>query len=323
MKSRARRSTETAGPRRPEGAPDTRRAAWEWGAARLRTAGLASEEARAEAEVLLRHAASITREELFTRPDARLAAPASAAFATLVARRETGRPTAYLVGHRAFFGMEFAVDERVLIPRPETELLVEIVRDALASYTAPVIVEIGTGSGAVVITLARLLPGARVIATEYSGGAIDVARANAKRQGVEDRIIWIQGDGLAPIAGRGLEGAVDALVSNPPYVPTPDLAALPREVREHEPRVALDGGPDGLAVHRQIITDAGRYVRRGGILALEVAAIGRQAQAVAELIAAQGGFAPARIARDYAGLDRVVVATRRDDPQIQRIERGA
>jgi release factor glutamine methyltransferase len=289
---------------------DTRQTAWAWGAARLGAAGLAGEEARLEAEVLLRHAAALTREELFTRPADPLPPQAAASFAALIEQRATGRPTAYLVGHREFFGAKFMVDERVLIPRPETECLVEVVRDGLVAHLAPVIVEIGTGSGAVAITLARLLPRARVIATDCSGGALEMARMNAARLGVADRITWIRGDGLLPLAGLGLEDAVDAVVSNPPYVRTSDLAVLPREVREHEPRAALDGGPDGLSVHRAIIGEADRYLRASGALVLEVAALGDQARAVAALVAARPGFAPPRIVRDYAGLDRIVVAAR-------------
>lgn len=292
----------------------TRQAAWDWGAAHLRALGIAPEEARLEAEVLLRHATGLSREELFTRPTATVAPPAFAAYAAVIAQRAAGRPAAYLVGHREFFGIDLIVDERVLIPRPETERLVEIVRDALGGHPAPVIVEIGTGSGAVAIALARLLPRARTVATDWSSVALEVARVNAARHGVAERITWIEGDGLAPLAGRGLEGAVDALVSNPPYIPTADLAGLPREVRDHEPRAALDGGPDGLAVHRRIITAAARYLGAGGLLALEVAAIGDQARAVTGLIAAEGAFTAPRIVSDYAGAERVVAAIRGAPP---------
>ncbi len=288
----------------------SRQAAWEWAAALLRAAGVPAGEARLESEVLLRHAAALSREELFTRPAAPLPPEAAAAFAALVAQREAGRPTAYLVGHREFFGLDLIVDERVLIPRPETERLVEVVRDTLADHPAPVVVEIGTGCGAVAIALACLVPRARTFATDCSAGALEVARVNAARHGVADRITWVEGDGLSAIEGRGLLDGVDALVSNPPYLPTADLAALPREVREHEPRVALDGGPDGLAVHSKIIAGAGRYVRPGGTLALEVAAIDDQAHTVAGLIATVGGYATPRVVRDYAGLERVVVAAR-------------
>ncbi len=309
----------THGPDRPGppagAAPRTRQAAWDWGAARLRAGGLGPDEARLEAEVLLRHAAACSREALFTHLAAPLPASAAAAYAALIARRAAGRPTAYLVGHREFFGIDLLVDERVLIPRPETERLVEAAQEALAEQPAPVIAEIGTGSGAVAIALVRLLPRARALATDCSAAALDVARLNAGRHSVADRITWAEGAGLAPLAGRGLEGAVDALVSNPPYIPTADLAGLPREIREHEPRVALDGGDDGLAVHRGLVAGAARYLRPGGMLALEVAAIHGQARAVAGLIAAEGAaFTAPRIVRDFAGAERVVCALRRAIP---------
>jgi len=291
--------------------PTTRQAAWDRGAGRLRALGLAVEEARLEAEVLLRHAAALSREELFTRPGAPLGASSAAAYAALIEARAAGRPTAYLVGRREFFGFEVLVDERVLIPRPETERLVETVREALAERPAPLIVEIGTGSGAVAIALARLFPRARAIATDCSATALDVARLNAAHQRVADRITWAEGGGLDPLAWRGLEGAVDALVSNPPYIPTRDLADLPREIRDHEPRVALDGGDDGLAVHRRLVAGAARYLRPGGVLALEVAAVHAQARAVAGLLAAEGAaFAAPRIVQDYTGAERIVCAIR-------------
>lgn len=293
-------------------APRTRRAAWEWGAARLRERGLGSEDARVEAEVLLRHAAGLSRVELFVRPEASLSGDAAAAYAALVAQRAAGRPTAYVVGHREFFGLDLAVDERVLIPRPETERLVEVVRDALAGRPAPLVVEIGTGSGAVAIALARELPHAQIVATDASDEALAVARLNAVRHGVAHRITWALGDVFAPLAGTVRPGRVDAIVSNPPYIPTADLADLPREIREHEPREALDGGPDGLAVHRRIIAGAARYLRPGGLIALEVAAVHDQAGAVAALVRDAGPYGAPAVVRDDAGAERVVIATRGD-----------
>jgi release factor glutamine methyltransferase len=291
----------------------TRRAAWQWGEAQLRARGLPPEEARLEAEVLLRHAAALSREELLVRPLTPLAPPAEAAYAELIGYRMSGHPTAYLVGHREFFGLDLRVDERVLIPRPETERLVEVVRDALQDHPAPLIVDIGTGSGAVAIALARALPRARLLATDTSAGALEVARANAARCGVAERIAWGDGAGLAPLAGRGLEETVDGLASNPPYVPTAELARLPEEVREHEPQEALDGGPDGLAVHRVLVAGAWHYLRPGGVLAVEVAAPGGQARAVASLIAAGGAYTSPTIVRDFAGAERVVIAAKKGD----------
>lgn len=291
----------------------TRRAAWQWGEARLRARGMSPEEARLDAEVLLRHAAALSREELLIRPEAALASRAAAAYAGLIAQRVAGRPTAYLVGHREFFGLDLCVDGRVLIPRPETERLVEVVRDALREHPAPLIVDVGTGSGAVAIALARALPRARLVATDSSAGALEVARLNAARCGVRGRIEWGEGSGLVPLAGKGLEETVDALVSNPPYIPTAEIRRLPEEVRNHEPPEALDGGPDGLAVHRTLVAGAPRYLRPGGLLAVEVGATGDQAKAVAVLIAAEGGYAPPIIVRDFAGAERVVIAAKRGD----------
>lgn len=317
MKRRAAARTPGAPPPaqtlRPGRGMRTRRAAWEWGEAQLHARGIPSEEARLEAEVLLRHAAVLSREEVFIRPDEPLAPSVAAAYTDLIGQRVSGRPTAYLIGHREFFGMDLRVDERVLIPRPETERLVEVVRDALRDHPAPLIVDIGTGSGAVAIALVRALPRARLLATDSSAGALEVARLNAARCGVEGRVAWACGAGFAPLAGRGLEETVDALVSNPPYVPTAEIARLPEEVRNHEPLEALDGGPDGLAVHRALVLGAPRYLRPGGVLAVEVAATGDQARAVAALIGAGSAYGPPVIVRDYAGAERVVFAKKGHD----------
>jgi release factor glutamine methyltransferase len=277
---------------------------------KLRGRGALPDEARLDAEVLLRHAAGMTRAELFSRPHELLSRDAVEEYEGLIGQRAGGRPTAYLIGRREFFGMEIFVDERVLIPRPETERLVEVVRDAVASPGACLIVEIGTGSGAVAIAAARVIPSARVVATDISAAALEVARFNAVLAGVEDRIRFVEGDTLSPLAGLGIERAAHALVSNPPYIPSGEMLGLPAEIRDHEPPLALDGGQDGLSVHRRIIAGGAGYLRPGGILALEVAAIGHQAHAVARLIEQTGDFAPPEIVRDYAGADRVVRAVR-------------
>jgi release factor glutamine methyltransferase len=291
----------------------SRREAWTWGVDRLRDAGIDVATAPLEAEVLLRHAAGISREELLARPGSHLDARASSVYRSLIARRAAAVPVSYLVGRREFFGIELAVDRHVLIPRPETEHLVEVVVRALGTHAAPLVVDVGTGSGAIAIAVARALPGASVLATDISGAALRLARRNAVCCGVAPRITWAQGPGLRPLDRLVGGGRVDAVVSNPPYIPTSEIVDLPREVREHEPLAALDGGPDGLAVHREIIAGAGRYLARGGTLALEVAASWNQAGAVAGLIAATGQFGVPRMIRDYAGMERVVVATRRDD----------
>ena len=288
----------------------SRQDAWRWGAGRLGAAGVEPRDAQLEAEVLLRHAAGLTREELLARPLTPLAREAASAYEALIARRAAGVPGAYLVGHREFFGIDLLVDPRVMIPRPETERLVELLVEALRNHPAPFVADIGTGSGAIAIAVARSLPRARVLATDLSTGALEVAQVNAARAGVADRIRWAEGPGLEPLSRAELEGRVDAVASNPPYIPTEEIATLPREVRDGEPAIALDGGPDGLSVHRPIIRWAGRYLVPGGLLALEVAAVWRQAQTVARLVDATGMFTPVRIVRDDAGAERVVMAER-------------
>ncbi len=296
------------------GAPTwSRRDAWVWGTDRLRRTGIEASAAALEAEVLLRHAAGASRGELLARPGIRLDEPASAQYADLIRRRAAGAPVAHLVGRREFFGLDLRVDGRALIPRPETEHLVEVVADAVRSRPAPFVVDVGTGSGAVAIAVATALPHARVLATDVSGAALDLARLNATRCGVAGRVTWVQGSALAPLARAAADGSVDAIVSNPPYIPTCEMARLPKEVRTYEPAVALDGGPDGLRVHRVLIAGAARFLAAGGVLALEVAAVWDQASTVAGLITATGRFASPRIVRDYAGADRIVVATRTDD----------
>jgi len=279
-----------------------------WGTARLRQMVEAPLDGPLEAEVLLRHAAGLSREELFARPGAPLPPDAEAVYASLIARRAAGIPVAYLVGHREFFGIDFMVDARVMIPRPETERLVEVVGAALRDHPSPRVVDIGTGSGAIAIAVARLLPRARVFATDVSAAALEVARINAAQGGVAERLEWAEGSALVPLRFWGLEGRVDALVANPPYIPTAELTNLPRDVRDAEPAVALDGGPDGLSVHRPIIAEAGHYLAAGGVLALEVSAVWNQARTIAELVDRTGQFAPACIVHDYAGVERVVIA---------------
>jgi release factor glutamine methyltransferase len=293
-----------------------------WGATRLREAGLEVREAWVEAELLLRHAAALSREELLLRPSARVGGRAAERYASLIAARAAGRPSAYLTGQREFAGLVFSVDERVLIPRPETERLVDVVSAALgdparrAPHPSPLIVDLGTGSGAIALALAHRLPAARVVATDISEAALAVARANAERLGLAHRVVWRLGDATDALHGVVPPAGADAICANPPYVPAAAVERLPRDVRGYEPRLALDGGPDGLRVHRRIVTGAARYLSPGGLLALETCALGGQAAAVAALIAAQGTFNAAEIVLDYAGLERVVVATRREDAAL-------
>ncbi len=260
--------------------------------------------AELEAEVLLRHALSpdahMTRAGLYTRLGDAIDDASSDRYATLIARRLTHEPSAYIIGRREFYGLDFKVTSDVLIPRPDTELLVECAIKVQAAQGQSVFADIGTGSGAIAVAIATALPAARVIATDVSDTALDVARENARRHEVADRTLFVQGDLLSP-----LEAPVDVIVANLPYVTTPDWQDLPPELREHEPRLALDGGHDGLDAIRTFLVQAPGYLRPGGAVCLEFG-IGQRDAIVA---LARAAFSEARIDvhEDFAGIPRVLV----------------
>lgn len=246
---------------------------------------------RLDAELLLAHALGVDRAALYTDRDLDVAGPASRRFQELVARRARGRePVAYLLGRRGFRHLELDVDPRVLVPRPETELLVEV---GLELPTGVSVVDVGTGSGAVALALKQERPDLDVAATDVSAGALAVARANAARLGLE--VAFTQADLF--------DGAPHAVLSNPPYVADGD--ALPPDVARHEPAAALFAGPDGLDVIRRLVGRAAESPVE--LVALEVGA--GQADAVAAL-ASGAGFATVGTRRDLAGVERVVVAAR-------------
>lgn len=252
---------------------------------------------RLDAELLLAHTLRWQRSRLLVEGDAPVTPAAEAAFAALLRRRLDLEPVAYLLGSKEFWGLEFAVDRRVLVPRPETELLIELAL-AWATQRTPalVIADIGTGSGAIAIALAAALPQARVFAVDASSDALAVAATNIERHGVTNRVRLLAGDLLAP-----LPQAVDILVSNPPYTL---LGAVDEGVRRHEPHLALDGGPDGLGVYRRLLAQAPASLRPGGLLLLELGH--GQWPAVAALAQAAFPAATVQSYRDLAGIIRVL-----------------
>ncbi|HEX9399075.1 MAG TPA: peptide chain release factor N(5)-glutamine methyltransferase [Anaeromyxobacter sp.] len=253
---------------------------------------------RLTAEVLLAHALSCDRVRLYLDFDKPLGDPELARFRELVRRRVDGEPTAYLVGRREFFGHPFRVDPRVLVPRPETELLVEAALAALPEGGSAL--DLCTGSGCVAVSLALARKGARVLATDVSDEALALARENAVALGAV--VEFATGDLWAAVHAGEL---FDVVVSNPPYVPTGELAGLSREVRR-EPCIALDGGEDGLAVLRGIVLGAASRVKPGGTLCLEM----HESHVEALPALCRGaGFARAEARPDLAGLPRLVVAT--------------
>jgi release factor glutamine methyltransferase len=271
------------------------------------------DEAAITAEVLLRHVLSITRTQLYLAWDRPVDAAAWGRYQAVLEERVRGRPVAYITGRREFMGLEFQVDERVLIPRPETELLVEVTLEVARGFQAPAIADIGTGSGAIAVSLAVLRPDAVIVATDLSDGAIAVARANAIRHGVSGRIRFVRGDLLGPLrAGpRGL----DVIVCNPPYVAPDVVAGLPREIRDFEPRLAVIAPGPGEAVYARLIDTAPAVLRPGGWLVVEAAA--GQAARVVELVRRSGSFGHPRIRRDGLGWDRVVAAEVSSLPPVE------
>jgi release factor glutamine methyltransferase len=258
--------------------------------------GAASTTPRLDAELLLAHLLGWPRAKLLAEREHPVAPPLGDAFAGFVARRAEGEPVAYLVGHKEFYGLDFAVDRRVLVPRPETELLVDLALSAARTIGATRIADIGTGSGAIAIALAAHLPEAQIDAVDISAEALEVARANVARHGLASRVRLLADDLLAPLAGL-----YDLIVSNPPYT---ILAEVEPNVLAHEPHLALAGGPDGADLYRLLLAAAPSYLRPGGALLCEIGAW--QGALVASLARAAFPAAEVRVAQDLAGHDRVV-----------------
>ena len=223
----------------------------------------------------------------------------------LIERRVGREPLQYILGTQEFCGLEFDVNPAVLIPRPETELLVEYVAQRIPTERQATIVDVCTGSGCIAVSIARLRPRTRVIATDLSRPSLDVARQNATRHGVCDRITWLEGDLLRPLVEQELEGRVDVIVSNPPYIAEADWATLQPEVRLFEPRGALVAGPQGTELHERLLQEAGRYLSPGGALIMEIGA--GQARAMRRIVEQIPGYRFRRLVYDEAGLERIVI----------------
>jgi release factor glutamine methyltransferase len=265
-------------------------------------AALGSHEAAIEAELLLRFVLGVDRASLYTHWEEPLPEAMWARYRSLLDERGAGRPVHYIVGEREFMGLAFAVDERVMIPRPETELLVEFAASRLRGRAEPVLADVGTGSGCVAVSLARLLPAARVYATDLSEAALEVATSNAARHGVAARVTFLLSDLLGALP-ETVRGRLDAVLSNPPYVAEALVRGLPREIRDFEPQAALLAPGEGTAFHRRLAAASPEWLAPGGVLALEVGA--GQADAIAAMLV-EGSYGAWGIERDGAGIGRVV-----------------
>jgi release factor glutamine methyltransferase len=223
------------------------------------------------ARTLLGHLLGLDQAQLICRSNDALSVKEHAGYLTLIARREAGEPLQYIVGHQEFFGLDFLVAPDVLIPRPETEFLVEQVIN-LANRpempSRPLIADLGTGSGCIAIAIAKHLQSSKIVATDLSAEALTLAVENAVRHGLENRIEFRQGDLLQPLLSN--KGELDILCSNPPYVPEQLINSLQREVRDWEPRIALAGGTDGVDFYRRLTDDSWQFLRPEGYLVLEI-----------------------------------------------------
>jgi release factor glutamine methyltransferase len=257
------------------------------------------------AEVLLMHVLGVDRTGMLVRFRDPLLEEARALFDELVQKRGEQVPLQHLTGVQEFYGREFLVSGAVLIPRPETELLIERVLEEKEAFgPSPLIVDIGTGSGAIAVTLALEWPGAQVVAVDLSPDALSMAKKNAERLGAASQIQFVQGDLVTPILERGLRP--DIVVSNPPYIPTKDCEKLDVEVRDHEPRLALDGGEDGMHPYRVICRELPKLWPKSGpaFVAFEVGI--HQDRAVENMIRAVLPCGETGIVADWQGIGRVI-----------------
>jgi release factor glutamine methyltransferase len=261
------------------------------------------ERGRQDGETLLLHVLGCNRAFLLAHWDNLLNSEQVDALLAWVERRAGGEPIQYITGESEFYGLPFQVTRDVLIPRPETEHLVEKVVELAGRFAAPRIVDVGAGSGAIAVALAAKLPEARVTAIDISDAALALAKRNAAGNGVADRIRFLAGDLLGPISGEQFE----IIVSNPPYVAEGDRDSLAVEVREYEPPVALFAGADGMDVYRRLIPQAFRALARGGFIALE---IGYGQNAAIRALLAGAGFEDVELTADLQGIPRVAAARR-------------
>ncbi len=265
-----------------------------------------SDSPRLDAEVLLASVLACERVRLYTRYEEAVGDRDRSAFRELVRRRSEGAPVAYLVGRKEFYSLALAVSPAVLIPRPDSEFVVVEALARLKGVESPRAVDVGTGSGCLALACAHQHKAARFVAIDISPEALDVARGNAVKLGLADRVEFRLGDLLGPVAG---EGPFDAILSNPPYIPTATVATLDPGVRDFEPHLALDGGADGLRVVDRLIAQAVPLLRPGGHLILEIGS--DQEAPVRSIIAGRPELELAPTVRDAANHPRVIAATRK------------
>ncbi len=258
---------------------------------------------RLDVELLLAHALKLKRMDLYLQFERVFTAPELDALRPLVKRRAAREPLQHLVGSVDFCGVTLAVSRAALVPRPETEVVAQVAIARLDAATPRTVLDLGTGSGAILLALLAARPKARGVGTDRDAAALALARANAETTGLAARVEFREGDLFAPVG----EERFDLLVSNPPYIPSGEIANLQPEVREHDPRAALDGGPDGLDVLRRLAKDAAAHLNPGGTLVME---IGHDQSAAVEALLRETGWEMVAFHKDLQGIARIVEARR-------------
>jgi release factor glutamine methyltransferase len=266
------------------------------------------ETAAQESRWLVAHVLELQSHHLASKAQEPVSAEQWVHVVSLASRRAAREPLQYILGTQEFCGLEFQVSPDVLIPRPETEVLVQEAVRVVDLDKDAVLVDVGTGSGCVAVTLATILGRARIFAVDRSPKALAVAKGNAERCAVAEKIEWLEGDLLSPLRERGMAGAVDIIASNPPYIAEADWAGLQPEVREFEPRSALLSGPKGTEFHERLLRESKEFLLPGGSLVMEIGQ--GQWAAVRQMAEHIGGYAPVRVINDEAGIERVVIARR-------------
>jgi len=272
------------------------------------------ENPRLNAELLLALSLDLSREDLYARLDGQFKEENRETLERLIERRISGEPLQYILGHQEFWSIDLKVDPRVLIPRPETEFLVEQALSILFEIShrrPPYVLEIGTGSGAIAISLAKEVKDVFMVATDISREALRLAKENAQSAGVLHQIGFVNGDLFGPVQSLRDKEVFDLILSNPPYITRSEIRRLAREIKDFEPTLALDGGEDGMEFYRRITLEAPFYLRKGGWLLLEVGE--GQGEEVTELIERSESFLEPNLLPDLSGIERVAKAQRRSD----------
>jgi len=266
-----------------------------------------------EAEILLSYSLEMSRSEIYLNSDRVLKDIEKTQLEKKIKKRIEKIPLQYITKHQEFMGMDFLVEKGVLIPRPETEILVEEVIKKLKNYKCSnrlEVADLGTGTGIIAVSIAKFIEDIIIYATDISKMSLQTALKNAQKHACKGKIIFLQGDLFEPFIGRIKKNSLDGIISNPPYIDSYDFKLLPPEIKDNEPKIALSGGIDGLDYYRKIIRKSPQYLKKNGFIALEVGL--NQSKIVKELIIRENNFYQnIEIIKDYLGIERVVIAHRK------------